>query len=198
MAVAPLVAATAVDAATGLVTRPATSALVTSTAADDLARRNFIRLPPLLALIGHGSLIRSFRWVPVLTSRRRFAALGPVPAVAPSLAAKKYGPAVPIPSTPATSLERVTVRAHAGHLRRVRCHEHRYFGNRGIEGCGTSLAVEPGSPHGAGSRPTRKKGRSGRKVQVIVHRSSSCPLTQFTRIVPLVLQSFKTTIVNIV
>jgi hypothetical protein len=51
----------------------------------------------------------------------------------------------------------------------------------------------------AGERADASEGRSIRKVQVIYHcDQAAAPLTQFTRIVPLVLQSIKTTIVNIV
>ena len=77
-------------------------------------------------------------------------------------------------------------------------HEHGYFETTEYEGCGAALATEPGCPV-CRETADAKRGAFGTKgAGHLALRSSSCPLTEFTRIVPLVLQSFKTTIVNIV
>ena len=66
------------------------------------------------------------------------------------------------------------------------------------EGYGPSLAVEPGLPVGRGPGVAKKRAFGTNGASHLALHSISCPLTEFTRIVPLVLQSFKTTIVNIV
>ena len=66
------------------------------------------------------------------------------------------------------------------------------------KGYGAAPVTEPGLPvvRGPGDAGEGAFGTNGAR-HLALH-SISCPLTEFTRIVPLVLQSFKTTIVNIV
>jgi hypothetical protein len=66
------------------------------------------------------------------------------------------------------------------------------------EGYGAALAREPGLPVDRGPCVARKGAFGTDGARHLALHSISCPLTEFTRIVPLVLQSFKTTIVNIV
>ncbi len=63
---------------------------------------------------------------------------------------------------------------------------------------GASPAGEWGLPVGRETADAKKGAFGTKGAGHLALRSSSCPLTEFTRIVPLVLQSFKTTIVNIV
>ncbi len=66
------------------------------------------------------------------------------------------------------------------------------------KGYGATLAREPGLPVGPGPVVAKKGAFGTNGARHLALHSISCPLTEFTRIVPLVLQSFKTTIVNIV